>query len=92
MPIEPPPGFWEREASHNPKPLSPFCSSLELPTVNAGFRAMCDEFGFVLDTLELREIGGWVYLQAVPITDPDRLARRIERCRMSYAPNITASC
>src|SRR5262249_21399892 len=78
--VAPPPGYWERETSHSPKPFSPLCGSLEVPTVNAGFRAMFEEFGFLIETLEIREIGGWMYLRMVPIVDQDLLARRVERC------------
>jgi rifampicin phosphotransferase len=78
--VAPPPGYWERETSHSPKPFSRLCGSLEVPTVNAGFRAMFEEFGFLVETLEIREIGGWMYLRMVPIIDQDLLARRLERC------------
>ena len=78
--VEPPPGYWEREVSHCPKPFAPFCASLEVPTVNAGFRAMFDEFGFLLETLQLGEIKGWAYIRAVPISDPELRSQRLERC------------
>jgi rifampicin phosphotransferase len=78
--VQPPPGFWTRETSHNPKPFTPFCGPLEVSTVNAGFRAMFDEFGFLIETLEIREIGGWMYLRMVPIDDSDLMGRRVDRC------------
>lgn len=70
--ITPPPGFWQRADSHYPRPLSPFAASVLLPAANHGFRRMCTEFGLLTETVEEREIGGWVYLRAVPLGGKDR--------------------
>jgi phosphohistidine swiveling domain-containing protein len=67
VPIRVPEGFWEREASHYPEPLSPFMRAIELPAQNAAFRHAFADFGVLLDGLEFREIGGWVYQRAVPL-------------------------
>jgi rifampicin phosphotransferase len=67
----PPPGFWRRADTHYPRPLSPFGRSLLLPAANEGFRAMCAEFGLLVETVEEREIGGWVYLRVVPLGGRD---------------------
>jgi pyruvate,water dikinase len=72
--VEPPPGYWEREVSHFPMPLSPLYRSLKIPTDNAGFQAMFEEFGFLVQTLEIQEIGGWMYLRVVPIGGKERKA------------------
>jgi rifampicin phosphotransferase len=68
----PPPGFWRRADDHYPRPLSPFGRSLLLPAANDGFRAMCEGFGLLAETVEEREIGGWVYLRVVPLGGRDR--------------------
>lgn len=73
VPAEPPPGLWERGDSHYPQPLSPFTRSVLLPAANQGFRRMCTEFGLLTETVEEREIGGWVYLRGVPLGGKDRL-------------------
>lgn len=70
--VEPPPGFWERGESHYPQPLYPLTRSVLLPAANQGFRRMCNEFGLLMETIEEREIGGWVYLRAVPLGGKDR--------------------
>lgn len=70
-PVEPPPGFWQRADSHYPQPPSPFTRSVLLPAANHGFRQMCTEFGLLTETVEEREIGGWVYLRAVPLGGKD---------------------
>jgi rifampicin phosphotransferase len=71
MVADPPPGFWQRADSHYPQPLSAYARSLLLPAANHGFRRMCAEFGLLSETVEEREIGGWVYLRAVPLGGRD---------------------
>jgi rifampicin phosphotransferase len=71
VPIRVPEGFWEREASHYPEPLSPFMRAIELPAQNAAFRRAFAAFGVLLEGLEFHEIGGWVYQRAVPLTGKD---------------------
>lgn len=72
VPAEPPPGFWQRGDSHYPQPLFPLTRSVLLPAANHGFRRMCTEFGLLTETVEEREIGGWVYLRGVPLGGKDR--------------------
>jgi rifampicin phosphotransferase len=69
--FEIPEGFWERESSHCPRPLSALMRSL-LPIVNAGFGRMFREMGVLPERLEWREIGGWVYTRVVPPGGKDR--------------------
>ena len=83
--IEVPPGSWRREATHCPQPLSPFFSSA-IPLVGETFRQAFSELGAFYDTLEYREIGGWVYTRLVPpggvegaAPSPDLIRERAER-------------
>src|SRR3990172_5961806 len=69
--IEAPPGFWQGEASHYPKPLTPLGAACFLPAVNQSFRRNCEEFGLPLETIEFREIGGFVYQHAKPFGVPE---------------------
>ncbi len=71
---EPPPGFWQREASHAPLPHSPMNHSLFFPLRNAAMKHMFDEFSLLLETMEFREIGGWEYTRMVPLGGKDRRA------------------
>ena len=64
--IDAPPGFWQREASHYPKPMTPLGSSLFLDGANQSFPKVFAEFGLLLETIEFREIGGYVYQRAKP--------------------------
>lgn len=74
IPIEHLEGYWRREASHFPQPLTPFTSSFFLPISNGAFRRIMAETGALLDGIEFREIGGWVYNRQVPMGGKDRKA------------------
>ena len=82
VPVEPPLGFWQREASHMPKPLYPMTRSIFLdPAVMpAGFRRVDEEFGLLMEGMEIREIGGWVYQRLVPLGGKEHVHRRHGSC------------
>jgi pyruvate,water dikinase len=79
VPIEPPPGFWEREAAHFPEPLSPMLRSAILPIhERAMYQSMQENF-VLIDGVQFREIGGWLYQRVVPLSDDaSAMRRRIE--------------
>jgi len=73
VPVEVPPGYWEREASHAPKPWTPMSLSVALGEPrNKSIRRMFGEFGLLADTLEFAQIGGWDYSRLVPLGGKDR--------------------
>lgn len=74
VPVEVPSGYWEREYSHFPQPLSPMFRTCFLPALNEGFRNAMNELGVLIDTIEYREIGGWAYRRTVPLGGKDRKA------------------
>jgi len=87
VPVEVPPGFWRRENTHCPKPMSPFIRGA-LAVVTEGFRRAFVELGILADRLEYREIGGWTYTGVVPLggggddlPDPELIRERAERAR-----------
>jgi pyruvate,water dikinase len=61
VPVDVPAGFWERDASHFPLPLSPMTRSLLTAGQNDAFARAFAEHGVLADGLEFREIGGWLY-------------------------------
>jgi rifampicin phosphotransferase len=72
---DPPPGFWQREATHAPRPISPLMVDWATGAgtgQNAAFREMSAAYGLLLEGLEFCEIGGWVYVRAVPLGGKDR--------------------
>jgi phosphohistidine swiveling domain-containing protein len=72
VPVEVPEGFWEREASHFPVPLTPMMRSLEMAVQNDALARAFAEHGVLADGLEFREIGGWMYTRVVPPGGKDR--------------------
>jgi len=74
VPVEVPPGFWEREASHAPKPWTPMSLSVAMEPRNHAIRRMFGELGLLADTLEFAQIGGWDYARLVPLGGKDRPA------------------
>lgn len=74
VPVEVPPGFWEREASHAPLPWTPFTRSVGFPFRNEATLRLFARFGILLETLEFAEIGGWEYIRLVPLGGRDRPA------------------
>ena len=65
--IDIPPGYWEREDSHNPRPLTPLGSNIFVDGLNRSFTKMFAEMGMLLETLAYKEIGGYVYNSGVPL-------------------------
>ncbi|MDQ4032032.1 MAG: PEP-utilizing enzyme [Actinomycetota bacterium] len=66
LPVEPPEGYWVREASHAPLPWTAFTHAV-FEARNRGIRQMCTELGLLFETVEMRNIGGWEYLRIVPL-------------------------
>jgi rifampicin phosphotransferase len=66
-PVIAPPGFWQREASHSPKPWTPMFRSVFGECRDQALRNMFAAFGLPENMLEFREIGGWYYLRRPPL-------------------------
>jgi pyruvate,water dikinase len=100
VPVAPPPGFWEREASHAPQPWTPLIRSAAFGPRNAALKRMFDEFGFLAESLECQEIGGWEYIRLVPFGGKDRpapsdwlmplLIRLVPQMRSRIAQSVAA--
>ncbi len=63
-----PPGFWFLDPSHAPRPHLPIDRVL-LPQVRECSRRWCEQFGYLFDGVEFREIRGWTYQRMVPLGD-----------------------
>src|SRR6266508_376187 len=101
VPVEVPAGFWEREASHAPKPWTPMSLSVALGQArNRAMRRAFAEFGVLAETLEFAQIGGWEYTRLVPLGGKDRpapparlmplLIRLVPRLRRRIADAVAA--
>jgi pyruvate,water dikinase len=69
----PPPGYWQREGSHFPQPLTPVFRVF-LDWENDIWRKLAEKHGMMFDGVEFREIGGWVYQRLRPLGGKDRKA------------------
>ena len=56
--MEVPPGYWTREGSHAPLPVSPFSEAAISDVGNSALRGMVTELGLLFDGLQMRTIGG----------------------------------
>ncbi|MDO3409864.1 PEP/pyruvate-binding domain-containing protein [Saccharibacillus sp. CPCC 101409] len=74
VPVDVPEGYWEREASHYPEPLSPATRTTFIPAMNHAMTTMCSEMSLMIESLEQRSIGGWMYQRTVPLGGKDRPA------------------
>lgn len=83
-----PPGFWQREARFA-EPLTPFAASWLLPPHNRASKASFAELSAMIDRVELREIGGYVYRHTVfsgPQQAPGPLSRPLARFLLRVRP------
>ncbi len=62
-----PPGYWRRDDTHLPLPLTPLSASVMAG--DAGFGAACAEFGLLVQP-RMTEIGGWWYISMRPVGAP----------------------
>ena len=67
-------GFWQKDTSHFPSPLTPFGASVYLPALSDVMRFLVEEFGLMVDGVEQCSLGGEVYVRAIPFGGKDRLA------------------
>jgi rifampicin phosphotransferase len=73
VPVHVPDGFWQRDVTHFPRPVSRMLAGY-LDMHNAAFREMFASYGLLLEGVEMREIGGSVYARVVPLGGKDRPA------------------
>lgn len=81
--VDMPTGYWELESNENPQAISPMAESFFLEALTAGARHLVAELGMLIEAVEWRAIGGWVYLRTVPFEGDEqavteRLGRAIE--------------
>jgi phosphohistidine swiveling domain-containing protein len=67
IPIEVPPGFWEHDASRFPTPPSLLFKVAADQVVPPAAKFMAEEFGLLMDGVEIALIGGWPYQRMKPL-------------------------
>jgi len=70
IPIEVPPGYWTRDAFHEPIPISPFGWVMLSEQVVKVLPSVFAEFGILMDRAEAASIGGWMYNRLIPVGAP----------------------
>jgi phosphohistidine swiveling domain-containing protein len=85
IPIDVPPGYWTRDAFHEPVPISPFGWIILSEQVLMVLPKVFAEFGVLIDRPEAASIGGWMYNRVVPLGAPPANGRR-GRSRPSAPP------
>lgn len=65
-------GFWFKDTSHFPTPLTPFGASVYLPALTRALPPFAEEFGLLFDGVEQRSFGGEVYAHVIPLGGRDR--------------------
>lgn len=89
VPVEVPPGYWQREDSHSTLPWTPLTGSV-MPWRNPVLRTMARELGFLFEGVEFRDIGGWEYMRIVPLggKEPPPVPRALLPLLMRLAPQV----
>ena len=59
-------GYWIKDDSHFPMPLTPFGASIYPAAVEYGTSAMFRDFGLLAEGMQQRSLGGEVYMRVVP--------------------------
>jgi phosphohistidine swiveling domain-containing protein len=67
IPIDVPQGFWEHDASRFPTPPSYMFKVAADSVVPPSVEHMAEEFGLLVDGLEIKVIGGWPYQRLKPL-------------------------
>jgi pyruvate,water dikinase len=67
VPIDPPSGYWIRESDHFPDPLSPLFRTTIIPRHEKAITETMEEYSILIDGVQFREIGGWLYNRVVPL-------------------------
>jgi pyruvate,water dikinase len=69
--VDVPPGYWVRNAGHQPKPTTPMNRSVFGKHVRAAAMQMFDAFGLLIEGVDVKNIGGWEYVRMIPFGGKD---------------------
>ena len=74
----PGPGFWERDNSHFPMPMSRHLWELFMPHYDAGTRCGLARYGSLIERFDFARVKGRLYLKTCFVQDPDERETRIK--------------
>src|SRR5438093_12706421 len=72
----PGPGYWERDNSHFPLPMSRHLWELFLPAYDEGTRKGLSRYGSIIDHFDFARIKGRLYLKTCYVQDVEELQAR----------------
>ena len=65
-------GFWSKDTTHYPMPLTPFGASVYLEAINRAVPVMAEQLGLLFEGFEQRSLGGEVYVHFIPVGGKER--------------------
>src|ERR1041385_2616678 len=71
-------GFWERDNSHFPLPMSRHLWELFLPAYDAGTRRGLERYGSLIDHFDFARIKGRLYLKTCYVQNEQQRRARVE--------------
>lgn len=84
----PGPGYWERDNSHFPLPMSRHLWELFLPAYDAGTRRGLARYGSIIDHFDFARVKGRLYLQTCVVDDPEELRIRARASEEALATKL----
>src|SRR5712671_1684145 len=84
----PGPGYWERDNSHFPIPMSRHLWELFLPAYDAGTRRGLARYGSLIDHFDFARVKGRLYLKTCFVTDPEEVRRRARASEEALATKL----
>jgi pyruvate,water dikinase len=84
----PDPGFWERDNSHFPLPMSRHLWELFLPAYDEGTRRGLVRYGSLIERFDFARIKGRLYLKTCFVQDPAEREKRIQASEKAVSAKL----
>ena len=84
----PGPGFWERDNSHFPLPMSLHLWELFMPVYDAGSRRGLARYGSLIDHFDFARVKGRLYLKTCFVEEPVELQNRIRASEQALTSRL----
>ena len=84
----PGPGYWERDNSHFPFPMSRHLWELFRPAYDQGTRQGLARYGCVLRGFDFALVKGRLYLKTLSVENADQLASRVKSAEVALATKL----
>src|SRR5262245_23851795 len=81
-------GYWERDNSHFPLPMSRHLWELFLPAYDAGTRQGLARYGSLIERFDFARVKGRLFLKTCFIEDPEEIQRRAQASGHALATKL----